>query len=211
VVPFVAASSETAELPFIAMQYVDGEDLAAILRRRGPLALADIVPVVESVAAALDVAQRRGVVHRDIKPANVLVEGTDREPLATRKVRLMDFGVAALSEDATLDLGEDAIVGSLPYIAPEQIQHPNRVDGRADVYALGATAYELLTGRPPFRESTPLGMVMAHLRQPPEDPRGFAPSLSAGAAVALLRALEKLPTARFATAGELAAALRDAI
>jgi predicted Ser/Thr protein kinase len=207
VVPFLASGHER-ELAFIAMQYLEGEDLAAILRRKQRLALADIVPIVTAIAAALDVAHRRGIVHRDIKPANIFVEGTDRQPLAERVPRLVDFGVAQLPEDRDVELEADAIVGSLPYIAPEQIGAPNRVDHRADQYALAATIYELVTGRPPFRETTALGMVMAHLRQPPEDPRVFVAGLPPRVADALLRALDKDPAARFASAGELAAALR---
>jgi len=119
---------------------------------------------------------------------------------------LMDFGVARRAGDRPLR-GDDQLVGSLPYIAPEQIQEAARVDGRADIYSLGATAYELLTGRPPFREPTPLALVMAHLRQPPPDPRGLDPAIPDAVAKALLRALAKAPGDRFASAGELAAAL----
>jgi predicted Ser/Thr protein kinase len=204
VVPFLA-SGHAQGLAFIAMQYVDGEDLAALVRRRGRLPLAEVATIVVGVAAALDVAHTRGVVHRDVKPANLLLERGD-----PARVLLMDFGVARLVGDRPL-AGDDALVGSLPYLAPEQIQHADRVDGRADVYALGATAFELLCGRPPFHETTALGFVMAHLRQPPPDPRELAPGLPAPAAEAILRALAKDPGARFQTAGELAAALAAAV
>jgi serine/threonine protein kinase len=198
VIPFLAAGHENG-LAFIAMQYIDGEDLAAFVRRRGRLPLAEAAPIIEGVASALDVAHRRGVVHRDIKPANIFIESGGK-PL------VMDFGVARMAGDPSA--ADASLVGSLPYIAPEQIQNGDLVDGRADVYALGATVYELVTGRPPFVESTALGLVLAHLHQPPRDPRDYAPELSPIAAAAILKALAKTPAERFETVGELAAALQ---
>jgi predicted Ser/Thr protein kinase len=207
VVPFLASGHERG-LAFIAMEYIEGEDLAAVLHRRGRLPIDEVAHVVTGVAAALDAAHARGIVHRDVKPANVLLGGEPSDPIAKRRPYLMDFGVASVVGDD--DRAADALVGSLPYIAPEQIRRPGGVDKRADVYALGATAYELLAGRPPFCEPTALGLVMAHLQQPPEDPRALAPAIPAAAADALLAALAKDPGARHASAGELAAALRAA-
>jgi len=210
VIPFVAAGHECG-LEFVAMEYIEGEDLATVAERTGPMALADIVPLVEAIASALDLAHRRGVVHRDVKPANILLEGSASEPVAARRPLLCDFGVARLPEDDARQAPRDALIGSLPYMSPEQIQTPNQVDGRADVYSLGATIYKLVTGHSPFREQTSLGMVLAHLGQPPDDPRTAAPELPASASAAILRALAKAPADRFATAGELAAALRAAL
>lgn len=205
VIPFLAAGHENG-LAFIAMQYLEGEDLAAVIRRRRTLSIREAAAVLDGVAAALEVAHTRGVVHRDIKPANIFVEGTPQQSLETRRPLVMDFGVARLAGDPSA--ADPSLVGSLPYIAPEQIQNGDQVDGRADVYALAATAYELVTGRPPFVETTALGLVLAHLHQPPEDPRRFAPSLPASAAAALLKGLAKAPADRFSTATELAAALK---
>ena len=203
VVPFLASGHEQG-LAYIAMQLVDGPDLGKLVGARGRLPLAEVATIIRGIAEALDVAHARGVVHRDVKPANILLEQGDAS-----RAMLMDFGVARLAGDRPLR-GDDQLVGSLPYIAPEQIQAADRVDGRADIYSLGATAYELLTGKPPFRESTPLALVMAHLRQPPPDPRTFDPALPEPVAKALLRALAKAPDDRFARAGELAAALSPA-
>ena len=200
VVPFLASGHEQG-LAYIAMQLVDGPDLGKLVAARGRLPLAEVRMIIAAIAEALDVAHARGVVHRDVKPANILLEQGDAS-----RAMLMDFGVARLAGDRPLR-GDDQLVGSLPYIAPEQIQEADRVDGRADIYSLGATAYELLTGRPPFREPTPLALVMAHLRQPPPDPRTFDHAIPDAVAKALLRALAKAPGDRFATAGELAAAL----
>jgi len=209
-VPFLASGHDQG-LAFIAMQYVEGEDLATTLRKRERLSLADTVPVIEGVAAALDAAHALGVVHRDVKPGNVLLEGDEEQPVATRRAVLMDFGVALVSTDSSRVTSDESLVGSLPYISPEQIQRTDAIDRRADVYSLGATAYELLSGHPPFRESSALALVMAHLRQPPVDPRVHAPDLPGPAAAALLTALSKSPGERFATAGALAAALRAAL
>jgi predicted Ser/Thr protein kinase len=204
VVPFLA-SGHDAGLAFIAMQYIDGEDLGALVRRRGPLTRDEAAVLVGHVAAALDLAHARGVVHRDIKPANIFVEGAADAAIAARRALVMDFGVAHLADDPRAP--DASLVGSLPYIAPEQIHDADAVDARADVYALGATAYELVTGRPPFVESTALGLVLAHLHRPPLDPRVYAPELPAGAAHAILKALAKDPAQRHATAGAFAAAL----
>ena len=208
VIPFLASGHE-AGLAFIAMQYIEGEDLGAIARRRGPLSLAEVAPLVAHVAAALDLAHSRGVIHRDIKPANVFVEGTAQDPLAARRALVMDFGVARLADDPRAP--DASLVGSLPYIAPEQIHDADAVDARADVYALGATAYELVAGRPPFVESTALGLVLAHLHHPVADPRNFAPALPAAAAAAIVKALAKDPADRFESAGAFAAALSHGV
>ncbi|HEY5928385.1 MAG TPA: serine/threonine-protein kinase [Kofleriaceae bacterium] len=217
VVPFLAAGHE-AGLAFIAMQYIEGDDLGAVVRQRGPLAITDVARLVTGIAAALDLAHARGVVHRDIKPANLLLEGAPDDPLATRRALVMDFGVAHLvperpevkppAEDEAAPDG--SLVGSLPYIAPEQIHDADAVDARADVYALGATVYELVTGRPPFVESTALGLVLAHMHQPPLDPRAFAAALPEPAARAILVALAKDPAQRYASASDFAAALTSA-
>ena len=204
IVPYLAAGHE-AGVAYIAMQYIDGEDLHALVRARGKLSIAEAAPLITQIAAALELAHARGVIHRDIKPANVLVEGAPSDPLAKRRALVMDFGVARLADDPRAPVA--SLVGSLPYIAPEQIQNADAVDARADVYSLGATAYELVTGRPPFVDDNALGLVLAHLNQPPADPRTFAPELPEGAAKAILRALAKEPAQRYATAPDFAAAL----
>ncbi|MBA3397478.1 MAG: serine/threonine protein kinase [Deltaproteobacteria bacterium] len=210
VVPFLA-SGHDGGLAFIAMQYLEGEDLAAVLRRHHRVRLEDALPVLHGIAAALDLAHDKGIVHRDVKPANIFLEGTAADPIATRPARLMDFGVAHFSGGSPgADADDDSLVGSLHYIAPEQIHYPNRVDGRADIYAFAATTYEMLTGRPPFLESTALGLVMAHLHQPPADPRELEASVPASAAAALLTGLDKQRDRRFVTAGAFVAALHDA-
>jgi len=201
------------EQPFFVMKQLAGTTLAEVIERlaRGDVADAKqfsrqhLLRAFVDVCLALELAHARGVIHRDIKPANVLVEGAASDPLAKRKALLMDFGVARLADDPRAP--DASLVGSLPYIAPEQIQNADAIDARADVYSLGATAYELVTGRPPFVDDNALGLVLAHLNQPPADPRTFAPELPESAAKAILRALAKEPADRYATAPAFADAL----
>jgi tRNA A-37 threonylcarbamoyl transferase component Bud32 len=206
VVPFLASGHDHG-LAFIAMRYFEGADLRAILRQRTRLAPAETIALLGGVASALDATHALGIVHRDVKPANILVEGAETTPLEQRRPRLMDFGVAKWSEAEPPGVDQEALIGSLHYIAPEQIQTPAEVDGRADVYSLGATAFELLTGRPPFLHSSALGLVMAHLNQPPPDPRAFVPDLPDRVAAAIVRALAKDPDDRFDSATALVAAM----
>jgi hypothetical protein len=205
IMPFIASGHEH-DLAYIAMPYIAGEDLASVVRRCGPLSLEDTLAILDGIAAALDAAHARGVIHRDVKPANVLLEG-QQPALATRRPVLADFGVALLVGDRS-PADDGSMVGTLAYVAPEQIHDANAVDGRADIYALAAVTFELLTGRPPFREPTALGLVMAHLRQPPPDPRDLVPELPAPVAAALLAGLAKDRAARPATAAAFVASLR---
>ena len=211
VVPFVA-SGHNAGLEFIAMELVDGVDLATVRRERGRLEVHEVVALLGGIAAALDTAHRLGVVHRDVKPSNILVVGPESTALAERRTMLMDFGIArwAEVEEPREGRGMEDVVGSLAYIAPEQIRRPDRIDGRADVYALGVTAYELLTGALPFRSSPALALLFCHMSQPPPDPREQLPELPAGVADALLRALAKDPQDRFGDAGSFIEAIRCA-
>jgi hypothetical protein len=194
---------------YIAMEFISGPDLGSFLRERGPLPLGQAVAVVQDIANALDCAHRQGLVHRDVKPSNVMLRP---DPAAvTRQVPyqavLTDFGLAkALGESTRLTKTGD-IVGTLSYIAPEQVQAAGDVNGRADIYALGIMAYQMLTGNLPFRQENPGALLIAHLTQPPPDPRDFVSDLLDQVVCALQRALAKGPEQRYATAGEFARAL----
>ncbi len=203
----VYEQGEADGLLFLVMEFIAGRDLSEVLRQRTALSLAEALPILEQVAAALDYAHGAGVVHRDIKPANVMLEGeTSGVP---RRVVLMDFGVAKMLE-ATTHLTQSAVIGTMAYIAPEQIQTPMKVDGRADIYSLGVMVYEMLTGQLPFEGQTPLALLMSHLNQPPPDPCRVRPTLSRITCAALLRAMDKEPDRRFGAAGEFVGALRGA-
>lgn len=191
----------------MVMEYVEGPDLASLLKQRGRLPLEEALPLLQDVASALDYAHSQGVIHRDVKPSNVMVEHiTGSGQHRTSRAVLMDFGIAK-SYAAATRLTQSGMIGTLDYISPEQIQGASEVDGRADVYSFGVMAYQVLTGELPFKHNNPGAMVMAHLMQPAPDPRRLAPELPDDAADALMRAMAKSPEARFASAGEFIAAL----
>ncbi len=187
-------------LHFIAMKYVDGESLDAILRR-GPMPPARALKILAQVASALDYAHRHNVVHRDIKPSNIIVSAGDRTTLT-------DFGLAKSTSSATLT-SSGALVGTPTYMSPEQARG-DEIDYRADIYALGVVAYEMFAGRPPFT-GNPLSIIMAHASQTPPPLRQFRPDLPAGVEAVVMKALAKEPAERYTTAGEFAAALRQAL
>ena len=151
-------TGEEGGLMFIAMRWVDGTDLAALLAEGGPLHPGRAAHLVAQVAAALDAAHAHGLVHRDVKPANVLLAAEDH-------VYLTDFGLSrhAVSEPGIRPVTRAGRwVGTLDYVAPEQIEG-RPVDARTDVYALGCVLYELLTGTPPFARETELATLWAHV------------------------------------------------
>jgi serine/threonine-protein kinase len=189
--------------PYMVMEYVNGRSLASLLKARGRLSLRDALPLLHDIAAALDYAHGQGIVHRDIKPANVMVE----EQAESRRAILMDFGIAKLYEVTMQLTGTGGFVGTLDYIAPEQIQGAKEVDGRADVYSFGVMAYEALTGEKPFKHSNPGAMIMAHLMEPPPSPAKLVPELSDEIGEAVRQAMAKKPEERFITAGEFVGAL----
>jgi hypothetical protein len=188
--------------PYVVMEYIDGHDLGDILKERGRLPLDEALPILQDIASALDYAHEQGVVHRDIKPSNVMVENvTGSGSLRIHRAVLMDFGIAKTYSEQTRLTQSPGILGTLDYISPEQILGASTVDGRADVYSFGVMAYQMLTGKLPFEHRDPGAVVMAHLMQPPPDPRGVIPDLPAHVAAGLLRALTKTPEDRFSRAG----------
>lgn len=196
-------------LPYMVMECVEGENLSDVLKKRGRLPLDEAWPLLQDIASALDYAHENGIVHRDIKPSNVMIEPvtTPGNSRAHRAV-LTDFGIAKLYSALTRLTGSGGLIGTLDYIAPEQIKGARDVDRRADVYSLGVMTYQTLVGELPFKHSNLGAMVMAHLMQPPPDPRKGAPDLAVEAAAAIVRAMAKEPEARYATAGEFVMALR---
>jgi serine/threonine-protein kinase len=193
-------------LLYYTMPFVEGESLRTRLARAGELPLRDAVRILRDVAAALAYAHEHGVVHRDIKPDNVLLSGG--EALVT------DFGVAkALSASATdggtglTSLG--VALGTPAYMAPEQAAADPHLDHRADLYAFGCLAYEVLTGQPPFTGRPTAALVGAHLTERPEPVERRRPALPAALAQLVMRSLEKRPADRPQTAGEVLEALES--
>jgi YVTN family beta-propeller protein len=189
------------------MDLIEGTDLRGLLNREGGLDPEHAVRVIEQVAAALDVAHARGLVHRDIKPGNVLIEEHD----GAERVYLTDFGLARQVEASTGVTATGAFVGTLDYVAPEQIRG-ERVDARADIYALGCVLFELLTGNPPFaaREDK-VAKMYAHLQEEPPRLRVLRPDLPGELDLILARAMAKDPAERFPSAGDFARAAASAI
>ena len=196
-------AGESAGVHYLVLDYIDGCELSRMIRTEQRLGLSNARGLVGDCAAALDYAHRRGLVHRDIKPSNIMVRRTsDERPEAV----LMDFGVAKLRESQTA-LTSTGAVGTIQYMAPEQIRAAQAVDARADIYALGVTVYEMVTGVLPFRGNA-AQLVFAHLQEHPLDPRALVPDLPEPAAHAIMRALRKQPEERFQTALDFAAAFR---
>jgi len=201
----VYEAGEADGLLFTAMRFVDGPDLQQLLGREH-LEPARAVAIVSQIAAALDAAHRRSLVHRDIKPANILLADEGGEEHAY----LTDFGLSKRTGTTSALTQDGSFVGTLDYVAPEQIRGEH-FDGRADVYALGCVLYHALTGVVPFDRDSEVATMQAHLNDPPPRLSAAAPGVPAGIDAVIERALAKDPADRFATAGELAAAARDAL
>ena len=190
-------------LYYMVMEYLNGDNLSDLLKKKSRLGTEETLPILRNVADALDYAHSLGFVHRDVKPSNVILDGSLVSPRAV----LTDFGIAKLSTGAYSNITASAVLGTFDYIAPEQIQGAADVDGRADIYALGVMAYQLLTGVPPFKRATTGALLLAHMTAPPPDARQTAPALSRETAQALQKAMAKEPNERFATAREFAMSL----
>ena len=200
----VFALGEAADgRPFLVMELLQGRDLRAELVHAGPLPVARALDLAAQALDGLAAAHAAGVVHRDVKLENLFL-------CADGALKVLDFGIAKITrEDAALTL-PGAVVGTPRTMAPEQLTHAD-VDARADVYAIGLALYELLTGRGPFDElrGLPHALHFAHCELPPPSPSSVARRPFASAVDdAILRALAKHPSARFQSAGEMAAALR---
>jgi predicted Ser/Thr protein kinase len=192
---------ETEGLTFFVMGYVRGESLGERLRREGRLPNDEAIRILRELADALDFAHRKGVVHRDVKPDNVLLEdGTGRPMLA-------DFGIAKGHTAGQALTQTGMIVGTPAYMSPEQARGERTIDGRSDLYSLGALAYEMLGGRAVFSGSSAQEMLVQHMTQAPLPLKAIAPDMPEGAAAAVMRCLEKDPGRRFPDGQALRTAL----
>ncbi|WP_420714585.1 serine/threonine-protein kinase [Mycobacterium sp. Aquia_213] len=190
---------------WIAMDYVNGPDVRALMDQqyRGGMPAGEVVAIVSAVGAALDHAHHRGLLHRDVKPGNIMISRPDDG--SPPRIMLSDFGIARPVEDTTGLTVTNATVGTVDYSAPEQLLG-SPIDGRADQYALAATAYFLLTGAKLFSGPSPVAVISAHLTAPPPLPGRLRPDLATADSV-FARALAKNPAERFARCGDFADAL----
>ncbi len=179
------------------MEYVEGMSLHSRMLQ-GPIDTPRAVRFIQQVLDALAFAHRRGVVHRDIKPSNILVAPNDT-------IKLTDFGIASRSGDPRLT-GEGVALGSLFYMSPEQMK-AEAVDARSDLYSVGVTLYEMVTGQPPVQGTSFYSILKAHMEGKPRPATELAPHLPPELSRVISKSLEKLPEARFQSAGEFYAAL----
>jgi eukaryotic-like serine/threonine-protein kinase len=197
IVRVVAFGTLEDETPFIAMEWLDGEDLAS-RQRRVPLTLRQTLEVAQQVAMALAAAHAAGVVHRDVKPTNIFLVGAAGEDVSAK---LVDFGVAAAGDIRLTRNGN--IVGTPAYMAPEQARGDGPVDARSDLYSLGATVFELIAGRPPHVGPTPIATLARLVTTPAPHLSDFVPEISPRLDALIGRLLSTSPDERPASAAEV--------
>jgi tRNA A-37 threonylcarbamoyl transferase component Bud32 len=197
-------ADESGGLLFIAMRFVRGADLKALLANQMRLPVDRTLEILEQVASALDYAHENGLVHRDVKPGNIMIEHLQR---GGDRVFLTDFGLVR-RVDATSRLTKvGSFVGTLAYAAPEQFEG-GEVDGRADLYSLACVLYECLSGAVPFDRDSEAQVMFAHIQDPPPRLSEVDPSLPRGLDDVVQRAMAKSPAGRFAICGEMIATAR---
>jgi serine/threonine-protein kinase len=194
-------------LVYFVMGYVDGESVAARIRRRGKLPVEEARRIMSEAADALSAAHALSIIHRDIKPDNILLEGS------RGRVMVTDFGIAkALSSTSGATLtGAGVAIGTPAFMSPEQAAGEREIDGRSDVYSLGVVSYQMLTGELPFTAPTVAGILMKQITEPAPDLRTRRPDVPDDLALAVSRCLEKDPENRWPSADALRRALESRI
>lgn len=200
IVPIYAVKVQE-ELLYFVMQYIEGRPLDSIIRAGTPIDTDTVRHIVIHVAEALAFAHRHGVIHRDVKPANIIIS-TDGHPV------LADFGIAKVSDRPGLTM-TGATIGTPTYMSPEQCD-AHSVTGASDQYSLGVTAYEMLTGKPPFDAPSYMGILLKHMTEVPAPLREVVPQCPADLATAVERMLAKEPEVRFPNLEQVVEALTPA-
>ena len=197
--------------PYMVMEYLEGRDLAKILKEDGPLSIEDAVDCMLQVCEALEGAHQQGIIHRDLKPANLfLTRRDDGGP----HIKVVDFGISKILDPKMIDSGPKemtkafTVLGSPRYMAPEQLRNSKDVDGRADLWSLGAVLFQLLSGKPAFDADNNINVSLAVLTKEAPLLRGVAPHVPAELEAIVDKCLTKDRAGRFQTAAELADALR---
>ncbi len=190
---------EVDDIHYFAMNYIDGKSLSGIIEDRGKLPVNEVIHIVSEVCKALEYTHSEGVMHRDIKPANIMLDKLGN-------VIVTDFGIARAVGATRLPLTRYGI-GTAEYMSPEQAQGEN-IDCRTDIYSLGVTLYEMLTGRVPFRGTDMVSIAMKHTQEPPPPPRELDASIPVWLEAVVLKCLAKHPDERYQSAKELRDALQ---
>ena len=207
IVPVYDAGEAGGSL-FIAMRYVAGQDLRTLLDREAALSPSRVTRIVSQVASALDEAHSRGMVHRDVKPGNMLI-GTVAGSGQPDHVYLSDFGLSKQSVSSNSLTATGQFLGTLDYMAPEQVEG-RPIDGRADLYALACSAFEMLAGEPPFKRDQSVAVMWAQVSAPTPSLRALRPELPPAVDQVIARAMAKAPGDRYQSCTEFADALREA-
>jgi serine/threonine-protein kinase len=215
--PNIVALLDASELEgrhFLIMEFLEGTDLARLIKKSGPVTIAQAILYVSQTARGLQHALEQGLVHRDIKPSNLLLT-CGPSAAGQEVIKILDFGLARLrrandeAETTTDELThEGALMGTPNYMAPEQASNPHDVDIRADIYSLGCTMYHLLTGRPPFPGGTFWQKIAQHMEAEPVSVESFRPGLPSGLGKLLRRMMAKRPAERFQKPADVALALK---
>ena len=181
-------------IQYIVMEYIDGITLKEYIDRQGVIEWKDVIHLTTQVLKALQHAHESGIVHRDIKPQNIML-------LQDGTIKVTDFGIARFSDKATRTMTDQAI-GSVHYIAPEQARG-DQTDGKSDIYSVGVMLYEMLTGRLPFDGDTAVSVALMQLQQQPKRPREVNPAIPIGLEQITMKAMQKKPADRYASAAEM--------
>ncbi|MBA2707585.1 MAG: serine/threonine protein kinase [Gemmatimonadaceae bacterium] len=200
VVP-IHRADEIAGRAFFVMGFVDGDSLAAHVRKRGPLPAMEVAGYLEDVASALHVAHLRGVVHRDVKAENILIEESSGRAMVT------DFGIARIAQAAPLT-ATGSVLGTVHYMSPEQVLG-EVADARSDIYSLGIAAYYAISGKFPFDHESASAIVVAHVTGTPRPLQEVAPEVPYQLAAIINRCLQKDPASRFGSGAALKRAIQD--
>ncbi len=198
----IFSAGEEGGAAYVTMPFVEGTDLARLIVQSGRQPLDLVAKIAVAVGTALDAAHGRGLVHRDVKPANVLIE----QSAQGSEIFLTDFGLMRQVASATRFTATGAVIGTLDYMAPEQIEN-STLDARTDVYALGCVLYEALTGSVPFPDTTPPAKLFAHTRKERPSIRTVAPDLPEELDRIVQKGMAVDPDQRYQSAGELGRAV----
>ncbi len=194
-------------LPYLVMEYLEGESLEQLVRRGGPLDISRFMMIFKCICKALHYAHEKNVLHRDLKPANIMICALHANSSSTLvSAKLLDFGMARIVDDTNLACTGDStrtgsIAGSPAYMSPEQCQQSRKLDARSDIYSLGCTMFEAITGSPPFLAETELAVMSMHVNETPQIPQNI--QISSELKNLVLKCLEKVPSNRFQSCSQI--------